>query len=85
MAKANKPTKASKKLPPDPFTALYPNIAAWVQDGWVEIGQTDWSRSFVRAMDIGGMVWEGEESYPNPHEAPRALDAGIAEWLAENR
>lgn len=62
----------------DPFATLCPNIAAWVQHGWVEIGHDDYSRSFVRALDIGGMVWEGKASYPSLHEALQALDAGIA-------
>src|SRR5262249_23684881 len=66
---------------PDSFEAKYPHIASWVQDGWVEIGSTDWSRSFLRAMDLGGLVWEGKEHYPSLEEALRALDAGIAEWL----
>jgi hypothetical protein len=82
---------ARKKLPDnedesssDPFAVLYPNIAGWVQDGWVEIGRDDYSRSFVRALDIGGMVWEGDSSYPSLHEALRAMDAGIAAWRDEH-
>lgn len=70
--------------PPDPFAALYPHVAAWVQDGWVEIGRDDSSRSFVRVLDIGGMIWEGDTKYPTVHAALQALDAAIAEWLAEN-
>jgi transposase len=34
----------------------YPALASWVKDGWVEIGHTDYTRSFVRAFDEGGMV-----------------------------
>jgi hypothetical protein len=64
--------------------ALYPNLAAWVQDGWVEIGRDDFSRSFVRALDIGGMIWEGEVEYPSLDVALQALDTGIAAWLQEN-
>jgi hypothetical protein len=66
-----------------PFDARYPNIAAWVQDGWIEIGRDDFSHSFVRALDIGGMVWEGAEKYSSLDEALHALDAGIAAWLEE--
>jgi hypothetical protein len=79
MAK-RKPSKALA----DPFAALYPNVAAWVQDGWIEIGRDDFSSSFVRVLDIGGLVWEGEASYPTVHAALMALDAAIASWLAEN-
>jgi hypothetical protein len=69
---------------PDSFETRYPNIAAWVQDGWIEIGRDDYSQSFVRALDIGGMVWEGESEYPTLDVALRALDAGIAAWLEEH-
>ena len=63
---------------PDSLEARYPNIAAWVQDGWIEIGRDDFSRSFVRALDIGGMIWEGAEEYESLDDALRALDDGIA-------
>ncbi len=62
----------------------YPHLAAWVQDGWVEIGRDDFSRSFVRALDVGGMVWEGEVEYRSLDEALQALDDGIAAWVREN-
>jgi hypothetical protein len=78
MAKRKKPVAA------DPFATLYPNVVAWVQDGWVEIGRDDFSKSFVRVLDIGGLVWEGETRYPTVHAALMALDAAIAEWLDEN-
>jgi len=41
------------------FDRLYPHIARWVQaHGWIELGYDDYSRSFVRALEIRGMVWE---------------------------
>jgi hypothetical protein len=41
----------------------YPQIARWVTaHGWIEIGSDGYSRSFVRALDEGGMVWEGAET-----------------------
>jgi hypothetical protein len=64
----------------DPFAALYPNIAFWVKGGWIEIGQSDHSQSFVRALDEGGFMWEGETEYSSFHEALQAQDAGIAAW-----
>lgn len=66
----------------DTFEARYPQIAAWVMDGWVEIGPTDYSSSFVRALDEEGLVWEGESRYATLDEALRALEAGIAEGCA---
>jgi hypothetical protein len=83
MAKSKRPARQAAQ-DPDPFAAQYPHIAAWVQDGWVEIGRDDYSRSFVRALDPGGLAWEGKVSYPNLHAALKALDAGIACWLEEN-
>lgn len=70
--------------PADSFEARYPHIAGWVRDGWVEIGYTDYTRSFVRALDEGGMVWEGAHRYASLDLALTALDAGIAAWLREN-
>lgn len=48
----------------EPFDELYPNIAWWVQGGgWIELGRDDSSGSLIRVLDIGGMLWEGEEEY----------------------
>jgi hypothetical protein len=74
------PKKKRHESAPNLFEARYPNIAAWVQDGWIEIGRDDFSRSFVRALDIGGMVWEGAEEYDSLDDALQALDDGIAAW-----
>ena len=63
---------------PGTFAADYPHIAAWVPDGLVEIGRTDYTPSFVRALDEGGMIREGPPRYPSLDAALRALDAGIA-------
>jgi hypothetical protein len=44
------------------FERLYPHFARWVEaHGWIELGYDDYSRSFVRALEIRGMVWEGLE------------------------
>ena len=62
----------------------YPNIARWIEAyGWVEIGQNDYSTSFVRALDEGGMVWEGSDDYETLDEAMQALEAGLAKWMKE--
>jgi len=60
----------------------YPQSAQWVTtQGWIEIGETEMSRSFVRALDIGGMVWEGAPGYPSLDEALLALDTALGEWM----
>lgn len=72
------PRKKQNEPAPDSFEARYPNVATWVQGGWIEIGWDGFSRSFIRALDIGGMVWEGAEEYDSLDDALRALDDGIA-------
>jgi hypothetical protein len=64
--------------------ATYPTIARWVQEyGWIEIGQDDMSQSFVRALDEGGMVWEGQAHYSTLDAALQDLEAGLAAWMQE--
>ncbi len=72
------PEKKSHHPAPGSFEAQYPNVAAWVRIGFIEIGHDDYSRSFVRALNIGGMIWEGAEEYESLDDAFRALDEGIA-------
>ena len=63
---------------------LYPNIAHWVNDyGWVEVGKNGESSSYVRALDEGGLIWEGKDDYQTLDDALRALDAGISKWMRE--
>lgn len=62
----------------------YPTIAQWVMEyGWIEIGQDERSRSFVRTLDAGGLVWEGQEDYATLDEALRDSEAGLAAWMQE--
>ena len=64
------------------FEQLYPHIVRWVQVyGSIDMGYDDYSRSFVRALDIGGMIWEGQEHYPTVDEALQALERALAEWM----
>jgi hypothetical protein len=49
----------SKKQEPDSFSKKYPNIADWVQDGWIEIGRGEYTTSKIRIFDEGGLIWEG--------------------------
>lgn len=65
------------------FDEQYPNIARWVQDGWIEIGQDDYSRSFIRVLDIGGMVWESEETYKTVAEALAEADTAVGRFADE--
>ena len=51
--------------------------------GWIELGEDLPGRSFVLALDEGGIIWEGEATYPSVDDALRALDAALATWLRE--
>jgi len=67
-----------------PTAENYPHVARWIQDdGWVELGRDGHSRSLARALDEGGIVWEGKDSYPDLDELLRDLEAGIAAWTAK--
>lgn len=71
---------------PGSFAKTYPNIASWVLGGgWIEMGRTYGAPSLVRALDEGGMVFEGDGSYPSLDVALDALEAGIKAWLEGNR
>jgi hypothetical protein len=77
---------AKRTKVPDALAAAYPYVARWVLDeeGWIEVGADEHSRSFVRALNPGGLAWEGEAEYPSLDAAFEALDAGIAEWMGED-
>lgn len=63
----------------------FPHLTAWVTShGWIEIGYDDYSRSFIRALDSGGMVWEGSQIYPTLESALQSLDNALAAWMKEN-
>jgi hypothetical protein len=67
------------------FERSYPNITLWVtSQGWIELGQDEYSSSLVRALDEGGMVWEGTPHYRTLDEAFDALETALAEWWDQN-
>ena len=46
------------------FDEQYPTLSEWILGhGWIELGRDDYSRSLVRILDIGGLLWESEKSY----------------------
>ncbi len=67
------------------FEKMYPSIAEWVDSyGWLEIGQDEYSRSMVRALNEGGMVWEGKTKYKTLDALFHDLELGLSKWLEEN-
>ncbi len=65
---------------PSAIAEQFPNVVAWVREGWIEIGPTDWTRSFIRIMDEGGMVWQGEEEYESLEAAFAEAELVIEAW-----
>jgi hypothetical protein len=43
------------------------------------------SQSFIRTLDAGGMVWEGQEHYATLGDALQDLEAGLGAWMREQR
>ena len=88
MAKKTNTTNASAgRLTTRLFEESFPTIARWIstEEGWVELGADGYSHSLARALHGGGTVWEGTDEYESLDDALRAMDEGIAAWLAENR
>jgi hypothetical protein len=68
-----------------PVDEVFPHLTTWVTaHGWIEIGYDDAHRSFIRALDSGGMIWEGRMEYTTLESALQALDDAIAAWMKEN-
>ena len=66
------------------FTKAYPNIAHWIDvQGYIEIGQDEYSRSLVRCLDPGGMVWESTDEHKSIDEALQALEEALEELIKE--
>lgn len=84
VARKQVSSKVSSTEPND-FEQAFPAISEWVDGrGWIEIGQTEESRSFVRALDESGLVWEGKPKYKSLDDALRALENGLKKWTEEN-
>lgn len=65
---------------------LFPNVSYFVDEhGWIEFGRDDDSplTSFIRALNMGGMIWEGEDNYPTLDAAFADLERALSEWMEE--
>ena len=71
-----KPTKAVKES--------HPGIARWVEAyGTVEFGYCRETRSAIRVLDEGGMVWSGRRAYKSFDAALADCDANLMRLLRE--
>jgi hypothetical protein len=70
---------------PNTLEKTFPTIALWIKShGRIEIGRDDYSQSMARALDEGGMVWEGKTQYTTLDELLHDIETGLKEWLKEN-
>jgi hypothetical protein len=74
----------STEPPPDHFSEQYPNIAGWVQGGWIEIGRNGYSTSVIRVCDEGGTVWEGGTRHKSMDRILHEAEQAIATWVEEH-
>jgi hypothetical protein len=76
--------KAKRKMATS-FEEAYPIITHFVDAiGYITIGHDDSPlTSFIRAIDLGGMVWEGQDTYKTMEEAFQDLEAGLGTWMRE--
>ena len=67
------------------FEECYPALTRWVLGaGWLEVGRVDWSQSLIRALDEGGLIWEGGETAPTVSAALAEAEAALTVWFREN-
>ena len=65
-------------------SASYPHLWRWVTEfGTVEIGHCAQTRSFIRVLDEGGIVWKGRRSYRSLEAALAGAEAGVARWMKD--
>lgn len=67
------------------FKEIYPAIAEYVSGwGWIEVGQDEMNRSFIRALDEGGLVWEAPSRIRSADKAFEALESALQKIMTEN-
>lgn len=65
------------------FERTYPHIAEWVKtQGWIELGSDGMSDSWARAIDEGGVVWEGGDPAQSLDDVLQEMDGALGRWLS---
>jgi hypothetical protein len=66
------------------FSSTYPNIAEWIESyGWIELGQDDYSKSLIRALDEGGIRWESKAKYKSLDDALNELEKALGKIVED--
>lgn len=72
------------KVPKFVEPVTHPHLWRWVKEfGTIEIGHCSQTRSFIRVLDEGGLVWKGRRSYPTLDAALADAEAGVAQWMRD--
>ena len=72
------------KQPPQTTPEQHPAIARWLAvHGTIEFGYCPYTRSAVRVLDAGGLVWQGRRSYRSFAAALTDCEANISRLLRE--
>ncbi|MFN3161707.1 MAG: hypothetical protein ACE37I_20540 [Rubinisphaera brasiliensis] len=67
---------------PDDLEERFPAIAAWIQHGWIEIGDQEMTGFSAMALDCGGMVFE-DKNCSTLFECLESLERGLREHMKE--
>lgn len=67
------------------FSKQHPHLTTWILqgDGWIELGQDDFSHSTVRVLDSGGLIWESDRHYDTVEDALTDAESALRRWLGE--
>ena len=72
------------KVPKSIEPVTHPHLWRWISEfGTIEIGPCQQTRSFIRVLDEGGMVWKGRRSYRSLDAALADAEAGVAQWMRD--
>jgi len=72
--------KNTKSIAP----SSHPHLWRWVNEfGTIEIGLCPQTRSFIRVVDEGGIVWKGRRSYASLDAALADAEAGVSRWMKD--
>lgn len=64
------------------YSEQYPNNSRWLSElGTIEIGYYPHTRSFIRVINEGGMIWCGKAKYKTLEAALADCDKYIGQWF----
>jgi hypothetical protein len=72
--------KEKEKEKKSPLADAYPNVAEFIfSQGCIELGYEPNTRTYARAIDEGGTVWDGGKSNMTLEELLEVMEAGLEE------